>query len=319
MYRLTIIVTIYKVKEYIFECLESIREQSYDRFTVMMIVGDTDDECIKVCKEFEKDDSRFVTVQTPPRGLSDARNVGINMTETEFITFVDGDDYLQKDMILYLMKSMYNYNSDVSIGNYLVCEDGREKKRRRLLKNGVYGSTDGLKMFLCGHDTQFVSAWGKIYRTSLFKNNDITYPIGVLHEDNLTTYKLLYHANKISVDNHAIYCYLNREMSLSHNKNLEKEAIIIDRMDELEKYLRDRDELKEYVEAYKISSYVNMMIKCATANSKEADERFDNLMNEIGQFRIIQNNNIRIRMKVLCSVLIQFPNLSKKIIGRVVR
>lgn len=314
MAELTAVVTIYKIDEYLEKCLNSIKNQSYEDFKVLMVVGNNDTKCISICEQFQKTDKRFVVVLAEPRGLSDARNVGIAKTDTEFITFIDGDDYISRDMFEILMKGIHRYSSDISVGNYALDKACIVKKHQSIIADGVYSSNDMLIKFLCGHDIQPVVAWGKVYKTKLFVNNMISYPLGKLHEDNLTTYKLLYNAARISCCNEAVYVYVEREASLSHNNILSREQVIIDDFSELQNYLSKRISLRDYVKSYETSICVSYLIKLSKFYDEKSNEKYAETVQRIKETGFWNNTKVRFRMRILCLAVTKAPRLLKNIL-----
>lgn len=310
---LTAVVTIYKVKEYLDKCLRSIEMQRYKSFVVLLIVGSNDEECIEICKEYEKKDDRFRVIIAEPKGLSDARNVGINNTNTKYITFIDGDDYLPDTAFEILMRSI-NDDCDIVIGNYKIDTGERILEPKGHICEGIYSPQEALTAFLIGHDIQFTVAWGKIYNTKLFKDNDIEYPVGKLHEDNLTTYKLLAKAGKITYIDDPVYCYVQRENSLSFNINIEKENVVVNDIPFLREYLRGFDDLKNEIDAYEIGARMSLMIRM-TRHKNAYYTEFVKVFLRIKELNYLHNPLIRMRMKVLCIFVSCFPKLCYFVMG----
>lgn len=309
---LTAIVTIYKVEEYLSKCLDSLSMQTYENFRCLLVVGALDEECIKICKKYEKKDIRFETIISEPRGLSDARNVGIVATETEYITFIDGDDYLAVSAFETLMREIKT--CDIVIGNYLVDDCKTTVKPEGKFISGIYSNKEALTAFLNGHGIQFVTAWGKVYRTSLFKEYGISYPVGKLHEDNLTTYKLLYRAKKIQYIDIPVYYYVDRPTSLSYNESLEKEKVIIDDLPSLREYLEGMDGIEENIDAYEIRVLISYIIRLAKSSDTGKIE-YRKCVSELKKLNVFGLGHLRVRMKFLCFMIRTFPNISLRILG----
>lgn len=311
---LTVVVTIYKVEAYLRKCLDSLREQTYSNFCVLLIVGSKDDACIDICQQYIVKDSRFKMIISEPKGLSDARNVGIIKTETEFITFVDGDDCLLKTSLEELMALIDYYNCDIAIGNYVRKEERYIRNIREGFKKGLYTNKKALVNFLNGHGIQFVVAWGKIYKTSLFKENNIMYPIGKLHEDNLTTYKLLYHANSIAYTNKPVYCYVKRDGSLSSNINIENEKVILRDIPILRDYVKEIQGLERNIDAYEVGAIISYIVKLAQASDVHYSEYLE-FVKELKKIKILQLHQVRLRMKILCIAIIKMPKIMYSVLG----
>lgn len=307
MKQLTVIVTIYKVADYLDKCLYSILCQTFTDFQALLVVGATDEACIQICNQYAEKDSRFATIVSEPRGLSDARNVGIQKTETEYITFVDGDDYLVETAFETLIQHIHN--CDIAVGNYLVDDGGKHCKTEGNFRESVYSNREALVCFLNGHGIQFVVAWGKIYRTTLFTKNAVSYPLGKLHEDNLTTYKLLYHAERIVYIDRPVYVYVNRIDSLSYNMNIGKEKAIIEDIPNLRKYVEPIAGLTENIDAYEVRVFVSYMRRLAKSSSDNYTE-YLRCIRKLKGMRIQNSHYLRVRMKMLCAIMVKMPQLS---------
>ena len=98
MNKLTIIVPVYKVERYIEKCIDSILSQDYKDMEVLLIDDGSPDKCPLICDRFAKTDCRVRVIHQKNAGLAEARNVGIRESSTEYIGFVDGDDYISYNM-----------------------------------------------------------------------------------------------------------------------------------------------------------------------------------------------------------------------------
>lgn len=313
MTNLTAVVTIYKVAEYLNKCLDSLLKQTYKNFKVLMVVGSDDTACISICNKFEAVDERFRTVLCEAKGLSDARNYGIHHTLTKYITFVDGDDYLSEKAFEELLKQMGN-DIDIVIGNYALDYGQCIIPSKTKFRSGRMSSNRALKNFLTGHDCQFVVAWGKIYKTALFKDNQIEYPMGKRHEDNLTTYKLLYYAKAVVYTNCIIYYCVERKNSLTYDTDLKKEKCIIEGMDELREFLSRRKQLKVEIDAYEVSVNISYLKKVCTSKEDEAFKIYKKCVRNVRRLKL--GKRLRLRMKFLCIMIRRFPVLMFQVLKK---
>ena len=97
--KVSVIIIIYKVEKYLRECLESVVTQTYKNLEIICVVGKGDAECEKIADEYEREDRRFRVIHTENRGLSAARNTGLNHMTGALIAFLDSDDVFHPDMI----------------------------------------------------------------------------------------------------------------------------------------------------------------------------------------------------------------------------
>ena len=96
---ISVIVPVYNVEEYLDECLDSIRKQTYKNIEVILVNDGSTDKSQEICERYCQQDSRFYLINQENRGLSGARNRGIQESTAGFITFVDSDDVIKEDML----------------------------------------------------------------------------------------------------------------------------------------------------------------------------------------------------------------------------
>ena len=92
--KISVIVPIYNVEDYLHRCVDSIINQTYTNLEIILVDDGSPDNCLKICDEYAKKDSRIKVVHKKNGGLSDARNAGLEIATGEYIGFVDSDDYI---------------------------------------------------------------------------------------------------------------------------------------------------------------------------------------------------------------------------------
>ena len=113
MEKISIIVPIYKVQDYLDECIESIINQTYSNIEVILVDDGSPDRCPQMCDEWAKRDSRIRVIHKKNGGLSSARNAGLDVANGEYISFVDSDDFICSDAL----QNLYDrIKDDKSIG-----------------------------------------------------------------------------------------------------------------------------------------------------------------------------------------------------------
>ena len=204
MAELTIVVAIYNVEKYLNKCLDSLANQTNDDYEVWCVNDGSSDDSRNIIISY-LNNSKFKLLDKENGGLSDARNYGLERCTSPYISFVDGDDFVSNDYVENIIKQMekgvdmfvFNYNQ------YYLADDRCEKNCINI-DDGIYNLHD--KKELLAYTPN--AAWNKAYKTSLFKDNGITYPYGYRHQDLGTTPKLLLKANSISYTNDYLYNYL---------------------------------------------------------------------------------------------------------------
>ena len=115
---ISIIVPIYNVEKYLRQCLDSIRDQSYQNFECLLINDGSPDNSADICKEYVSKDPRFRYIEKEHGGVSSARNLGLEHSKGEYITFIDSDDWVDSDYLEVLYKSLTDEKADVAVSTY---------------------------------------------------------------------------------------------------------------------------------------------------------------------------------------------------------
>ncbi len=112
--KISVIVPIYKVEEYLHRCIDSIINQTYTNLEIILVDDGSPDNCPMICDEYAKKDSRIRVIHKKNGGLSDARNAGLEIATGEYIGFVDSDDWIHKDMYHILYKNIIEKDADIA-------------------------------------------------------------------------------------------------------------------------------------------------------------------------------------------------------------
>ena len=220
--KISVIVPIYKVEKFLKRCLRSIQEQTFTDFEVLIINDGSPDRSPEIAEEFCKTDDRFAVFHKENGGLSDARNYGIERERGESLSFIDSDDHVHKDFLKEMYEACIKQGADMSYCKYMYSYLNTVIKlpRPSKAKTGVMDRDDALNNLI--RDTMFQSyAWNKLYRTSLFMDNNIRYPY-MYFEDIATTARLLYRSNKLAITSKHLYFYEKRFGSIVGTMNAEK-------------------------------------------------------------------------------------------------
>ncbi|MBQ3691504.1 MAG: glycosyltransferase [Bacteroidales bacterium] len=212
----SVIVPIYKVENYLRECVDSIISQSYNNLEIILVDDGSPDNCPKICDEYAQKDSRIKVIHKPNGGLSDARNAGIEIAKGEYLSFVDSDDVIHPQMIEVLMKPLIEDKClKMSACQFLEFDDSKEFEKNQELK--PLETIDYQEYFT---KKIWATAWGKVYERRLFEN--IKYPVGRYHEDEFTTYKVCYEAKIVVYTKSQMYFYRQREGSIMAKMSLKR-------------------------------------------------------------------------------------------------
>ena len=219
--QVSVIVPIYNVEEYLDHCLSTIEKQTFRDFEVLLINDGTPDNSMDIAKRYAEKDKRFLIFNKENGGLSDARNYGLERAKGEYIVFVDSDDYLHEDYLKELYSQCTKHQADMSYCRFwhTYLKSGIKMPSLNPRKS-VIERDKALKM-LIRDNFMHSYAWNKMYKRSLFDDNNIKYPI-MYFEDVATTARLLFNANKIAVSDRYLYYYVRRAGSIMSTINAKK-------------------------------------------------------------------------------------------------
>lgn len=228
--KISIIVPIYNVEQYLLDCLESICNQSYSNCEIILIDDGSTDDSGLIAKEFCDSHSqmniRLVTKKNG--GLSSARNRGIVEASGTYILFVDSDDIISSTHVELLYNTVKKFDVDIAMCNMTknINELSNEPNGEMTLLDGDFLSLVN-KLYASHYPA--VSAWSKIYHRSLFEN--IEFYEGIIFEDGLFFYEVMNLVNKIVLVNVASYYYRTSQNSIMTSKINKKNFDILKQND----------------------------------------------------------------------------------------
>lgn len=221
-HKISVIVSIYNIQDYIARAVESICSQTYKNLEIILVDDGSTDSSGKICDEYAAKDDRIKVLHKENGGLSSARNEGIKLTTGEYIAFVDGDDWIDKSMYEDMLLTMQKHNADLAICNYkAVGKDGTIDTSTDNI--AVFEGRETLKVFIEEDERYQIqnAAWNKLYKRSLM--GDLRFPEGKLFEDIAYTTKLLAGSKKCVYLDKAYYNYIfDRSDSIMNSKKVER-------------------------------------------------------------------------------------------------
>lgn len=209
MDKVSIIVPVYNVEQYLHRCLDSIMEQTYGNLEVIVIDDGSSDSFGVICDEYKRD-VRFHILHQENKGLSETRNRALKLISGDYVLFVDSDDYIENDLVENVLKSMKDNKADVVIfSNYEVSSSGINKFVNEFEKEHIDISkldTKGIYRLVM-KDKILNVMWNKMYKSSLW--DGIEFPVGYNYEDLFIQPSLLLKAKRIVYTHQYLY-YNNR-------------------------------------------------------------------------------------------------------------
>ena len=208
----SIIVPVYKVEPYLRRCLDSLSNQTYTHLEIILVDDGSPDGCPQICDEYAAQDNRIVVIHKENGGVSDARNVGLDICKGKFIAFVDSDDWVEQQYAETLLAPLLSENADISIGNHRIFSNEKENFPIDELKSGMFSNQEIINEMFTTRN-QYKILWGKIFRKELFDN--VRFPVGKIYEDEYAGYIPYFFAKKIFCINQILYHYQKRSDSIT--------------------------------------------------------------------------------------------------------
>lgn len=218
---ISIIVPIYNVEKYIKKCLESILMQTYTNIEIILVNDGSPDNCKQICERYAVIDNRIKLIHTENKGVSSARNTGLDKSQGNYILFVDPDDWLEVDMVEKLYINIIKNNADISICNYYEVTDNN-KYGKDLLVESVFDNKKFID-YVINESCINGYIWNKLFSKNVIFNNSANRFDENIHmcEDLLFNFKVALNTKKICYTNDKLYNYLKRENSaLSSSFNI---------------------------------------------------------------------------------------------------
>lgn len=218
---ISIIVPVFNIETYISECIESIQNQTYQNLQIILVDDGSTDQSGSICDCYAMTDSRIEVIHQCNHGLVMARKVGLEKAKGEYIGFVDGDDYIEPDMYLFL-----KHNIDISEADFVHSGYWENHIKKMIFSKQIIDLRDVRENFL----TKFIlgegncitpSIWSKLFKADLLREsysqvcNSCSFG-----EDVLALTLCILNCNKISIADGCHYHYRIREGSLSHENNI---------------------------------------------------------------------------------------------------
>lgn len=209
---ISIIIPIYNREKYIDKCIESILAQTYTDWELILVDDGSTDSSGEIAESYAKDNERISVIHVENGGMSWARNKGIEKTKGEYITFLDSDDELYPDSLKALLTALEGNDAEISIGSFVYGEK-KDKIPGNVCRERLYDSKEAIEDVLF-QKKLLPSAWGKIYKRSLF--DKIRFREGIYYEDLDLFYKLFLEAKKIVYIDTPVYFYRDTPGSILH-------------------------------------------------------------------------------------------------------
>ncbi|MDU4937967.1 MAG: glycosyltransferase family 2 protein [Clostridium sp.] len=263
---ISIIIPVYNVRNYIEKCLYSVINQTYSNIEIIIVDDGSTDGSSEVCDEIASKDNRIKVIHKENGGLSDARNKGIENANGEYILFLDSDDWVKKSWCERMYELLKENDADISVCNYYKVISEEEILENDEIKIKHMDNIEALNNIYTEDNVQYILAWNKLYKKSLFK--ELRYPFGKVHEDEFLTPEILYLSEKVVVTNEKLMYYRQTPGSIMNREFNIKRLDYIEALEKRTEFFREKKlkELESKNLKLTIQHILNFVIKIEDSN-----------------------------------------------------
>ncbi|MCR4624655.1 MAG: glycosyltransferase [Lachnospiraceae bacterium] len=315
--KISIIVPIYKVEEYLEKCIESLISQTYRNLEIILVDDGSPDKCGEICDHYAAIDSRIKVIHKKNEGVAMARNDGLDIAQGDYISFVDSDDWLAEDTYECFVESMRKYKVDCVMGCCQVVIDREGELDFRPLREWklkIWTQKGAMKSVLVDGS----AIWNRLFKKEVFEN--LRFPVGRINDDEYTVLRAYALCNRILFLNKPTYNYRIRKNSITTSAfSMRKVDVFYNAKDNMEYIIKVRPELKDYAEAKFVKAglycYYNLL-KMKTEEQEVKQQKKDALRNikkELRKIRssIMHNKRIAKRYKAAVAALTMMTRREK--------
>ena len=269
-YFISVIMPIYNAEKYVKKSIDSLVNQTTNEIEIILVDDGSTDGSGSICDQYDGSENIKI-IHKENGGLSDARNAGIDAAKGKFLGFVDSDDYVHPRFYELLLQALKEEGADIAGCDVKkVCKTEKiEEKEQQPIQRTVYSGREATANL---YDAQMylksVVAWNKLYKKELFE--EIRFPKGKLHEDEFTSYKLLYQSESVVYINRAYYFYFQREDGIMGKEQRKISPAVLEAYEEMERFFSEKGE-KDLLQMM-MYRYLSMVRRYASDAVKSGDE-----------------------------------------------
>lgn len=272
---ITIVAPVYNVEKYLKKFIESIVNQTYEDFELLLVTDCPTDNSLSICEDYQSKDKRIKIIrQERNGGVAKARNKGLKEAKGDYIMLADSDDYLPNDALKTLKDLIDNNNADMAMGGFYLDIEGEIKRKKFKAFRKIYNHKEAAKCHLNFH-TLYGYPWGKLFKREVLEN--VVDPEDMSSgDDGVFSFYALMNATSVAFTDHPVYYYRIRRDSLSgHGGNFSTRDLDVFRQIE---YVKSRlKNEKEFDNDFKVFCFG---LLCGAIN------KYNNSSNEVkSQFK----------------------------------
>ena len=292
MVKISVIVPVYNAEKYLNRCVNSILQQTFSDFEIILVDDGSEDQSRNICDEYAKKDKRIKVIHQKNKGQAAARNRGISYAEGEWVSFVDADDMIHQQLLECLYQAAIHLNTKLAVCKAI---EGKECPRgffsEQNCKYTAVQADESRLLQWCTENNINVAdkyvywiVWGKLIHKSILEK--FPFEEGRIYEDNAVVFKWLYFAGRIAAcDNVMYFYYANNDGTTKGNYSVRK----LDWLWALEEQIR----------FYKKIKYYRLVNAVGIRFMREAMREYDNIQMYLHDQNQVKKQVVKLRRRIL--------------------
>lgn len=272
--KISIVIPVYNVEQYVDRCIESVLQQTHTDFEVILVDDGSTDQSGYKCDVWAQNDQRVRCIHQKNKGLSSARNTGIHLCNGDYIVFLDSDDYWLSDKVLEIICERVSlYKADVLSLNFCKVQDDSIAKPYFQVERDMpieLRRNESLQ-YLCSNDLWIACAWNKVIRRELFDTDELEFIEGITSEDIDWCIRLALAAQQFDYCDECVIGYRQRSDSISQIMSFEKINCLKNNIEKSIKLLNEGDMQKKKI----LEPYISYQIGTLLFNVGQLERKKD--------------------------------------------
>lgn len=307
-HKFSLIIPAYNVEKYIKKCLDSVLNQTYNNYEIIIINDGSTDNTSKILESY-KSNKKIKIINQENKGLSNARNTGVSNAKGDYILFIDSDDFIEKELLEILNKTI----KDEDLVRFQIRILDETNKIIKEYKEETFNNLNGIEAFNKLSKYNLVElAVCYVYKKDTFLKNNYKFEEKTYHEDFGLIPYIIISSKKVTSINYIGYNYLQRKNSIMNNTDYEKE---IKKSNDVLKHYKNLIKWSQNIEGdltiYK--SFIANSVILKSLNLKEKD--YKNYIKKLKEYKVYDNLLTNNKENKIKKILIRIsPKLYYKII-----
>lgn len=294
MPQISVVLPVYNVEEYLRQCLDSLANQTFEDFEVICVNDGSGDSSPDILEEYASEDERFKIVSQENKGLSGARNTGMNYIKGRYLLFLDSDDWLELNALELLYNHANALNSEMVIFPYRYFnQETKQYEENDFTKLNMFDSSVDNKNFNYKNIPETVFRIPhesiKLYDVKTLKKLAVKFPEGLNYEDAYFFYKIFFKLNKVSIIRTPIYNYRIRNDSIC-TTGTEKSFDIFKILTSIENFLKEDEIYESFKDEFILFTVINLKFVYLRLDERFRDRYLEKIKKNYEFFSLNQVN-----------------------------